>query len=378
MSDKIRNMLILEKPDVKARGMKYVTHIIVLAIAFVLPEVLLSWGHSVPKIVYLHTMFYVAVFYLNYAILIDKLLFKGKLVAFIGVNAFILVAFFFLMMMCFQDFVPMPHGENMPHGREFMKPHGGLLGKKGGFIIRDELMLVLAMCLSVAVKLSEKWVRWTMLEKQMIMEKNESELKNLKNQLNPHFLFNTLNNIYALIGISQQKAQHAVHELSQLLRYMLYETNSMEVPLERDLLFLKNYIELMRLRLTNSVTLMVKINESDGNGLKIAPLLFISLVENAFKHGVSGSEPTVISIAISVEGSSVHCHVENTCVVKDETDRSGSGVGISNLRRQLAILYAGRHSYTTELRNGLYIADLVIELGASDNQNAKQQQKINI
>ena len=77
MSDKIRNMLILEKPDVKARGMKYVTHIIVLAIAFVLPEVLLSWGHSVPKIVYLHTMFYVAVFYLNYAILIDKLLFKG-------------------------------------------------------------------------------------------------------------------------------------------------------------------------------------------------------------------------------------------------------------------------------------------------------------
>ena len=234
------------------------------------------------------------------------------------------------------------------------------------------------MCLSVAVKLSEKWVRWTMLEKQMIMEKNESELKNLKNQLNPHFLFNTLNNIYALIGISQQKAQHAVHELSQLLRYMLYETNSMEVPLERDLLFLKNYIELMRLRLTNSVTLMVKINESDGNGLKIAPLLFISLVENAFKHGVSGSEPTVISIAISVEGSSVHCHVENTCVVKDETDRSGSGVGISNLRRQLAILYAGRHSYTTELRNGLYIADLVIELGASDNQNAKQQQKINM
>ena len=372
MSDKIRNMLILEKPDVKARGMKYVTHIIVLAIAFVLPEVLLSWGHSVPKIVYLHTMFYVAVFYLNYAILIDKLLFKGKLVAFIGVNAFILVAFFFLMMMCFQDFVPMPHGENMPHRREFMKPHGGLLGKKGGFIIRDELMLVLAMCLSVAVKLSEKWVRWTMLEKQMIMEKNESELKNLKNQLNPHFLFNTLNNIYALIGISQQKAQHAVHELSQLLRYMLYETNSMEVPLERDLLFLKNYIELMRLRLTNSVTLMVKINESDGNGLKIAPLLFISLVENAFKHGVSGSEPTVISIAISVEGSSVHCRVENTCVVKDETDRSGSGVGISNLRRQLAILYAGRHSYTTELRNGLYIADLVIELGASDNQNAKQ------
>lgn len=378
MSDKIRNMLILEKPDVKARGMKYVTHIIVLAIAFVLPEVLLSWGHSVPKIVYLHTMFYVAVFYLNYAILIDKLLFKGKLVAFIGVNAFILVAFFFLMMMCFQDFVPMPHGGNMPHGREFMKPHGGLLGKKGGFIIRDELMLVLAMCLSVAVKLSEKWVRWTMLEKQMIMEKNESELKNLKNQLNPHFLFNTLNNIYALIGISQQKAQHAVHELSQLLRYMLYETNSMEVPLERDLLFLKNYIELMRLRLTNSVTLMVKINENDGNGLKIAPLLFISLVENAFKHGVSGSEPTVISIAISVEGSSVHCHVENTCVVKDETDRSGSGVGISNLRRQLAILYAGRHSYTTELRNGLYIADLVIELGASDNQNAKQQQKINM
>ena len=178
--------------------------------------------------------------------------------------------------------------------------------------MRDSLMLVLSICLSVSLKLSEKWLRWTVIEKQIEAEKKEHELKNLKTQLNPHFLFNTLNNIYALIGISTDKAQRAVHELSQLLRYVLYDNEQREVPMESDLKFVKNYIELMRLRLTPMVTLTVNINENDGQGLNIAPLMFVSLVENAFKHGVSASEPSSILIAIGVEDGVVHCHVENT------------------------------------------------------------------
>lgn len=347
---------------------KYATHIIVLTMIFVLPELLMSWGHHVPRIVYFHTFVCVAVFYINYFIFIDRLLFKHNWAwAFFVANIALIVAYFIMLFRFHDLLVPMSSHRPMtpprPHELESL-PH-----MLGGFIMREMILLILAVCLSIALRMSEKWVKWNMVEKQMIAEKRENELKNLKNQLNPHFLFNTLNNIYALIDISGQKAQRAVHELSQLLRYVLYENNDRQVPLERDMLFVKNYIELMRLRLNSLVALTVKINENDGVGKTIAPLMFISLVENAFKHGISASEHTEIAIEISVEGESVHCHVENSYFPKDATDKSGSGVGIANLQRQLSLLYPGHHSYIAECVDGKYIADLIIDL--TDNENDK-------
>ena len=121
----------------------------------------------------------------------------------------------------------------------------------------------------------------------------EAELQNLKSQLNPHFLFNTLNNIYSLIAFSPEKAQEAVHDLSRLLRYVLYESSQPFVSLEKDFDFLRNYVELMRIRLPKHVELKTNIVASSP-GTLIAPLLFISLVENAFKHGVSNNKPSFI------------------------------------------------------------------------------------
>lgn len=352
--------LPLGSPEPRTRLLRIATHIIVLAIIFVLPEVIMSWGRGVPRIAYLHTLVYVAIFYLNYALLIERLLFRQRTWAFVGVNVALVALFGVLMSVLHDFFFPVP--PEMRIGNRIMH-EAHLHNKLGGFIVRDCLMVVLSACLSVALKLSEKWMGWRVLEKQIEAEKREAELKNLKNQLNPHFLFNTLNNIYALIGISTDKAQRAVHELSQLLRYVLYDNEQREVPLERDLLFVKNYIALMRLRLTPAVTLTVNINENDGCGLKIAPLMFVSLVENAFKHGVSASEPSSIFIAIGVADGSVHCHVENTCTHrKPEADKSGGGIGIANLRRQLTILYPGRHELSTEMRDGKYVADLSIAL----------------
>lgn len=340
---------------------KYATHLIVLAIFFVLPELLMSWGHRMPEIVYFHTLVCVAVFYLNYFIFIDKFLFKRKWIWAFFLANIALIALYILMLYVFQDqLIPMHSHKPGMH----MHPHDAFKWKRfiGGFMMRDAILQTLAVCLSIALRMSEKWVKWSIVEKQMLAERRENELKNLKNQLNPHFLFNTLNNIYALIDISGQKAQLAIHELSQLLRYVLYENNDRVVPLERDMLFVKNYIELMRLRLNSLVTLTVKINEADGVGKTIAPLMFISLVENAFKHGVSASKHTEISIAISVSGDSVHCHVENSYFPKDSNDKSGSGVGIANLKRQLSLLYPERHTYKAECIDDKYIADLVIDL----------------
>lgn len=223
-------------------------------------------------------------------------------------------------------------------------------------------MALLSIILSVVVKLSETWAKWENQKKQMKAELQENELKNLKNQLNPHFLFNTLNNIYALIPISKERAQQTVHELSQLLRYLLYDNNEREVPLEKDLLFVKNYISLMRLRLNSLVTLNEKIDVNGGQGKSIAPLLFISLVENAFKHGVSSDKPSFIDIVIKVNGDKVHCRVENSYFPKNENDKSGSGIGIINLKRQLDILYADKYSFNIEKKGERYIADLTIEL----------------
>lgn len=358
------------RSELRTRFVRIITHIIVLTIVFVVPDVFISWGRGVPDVVYLQTFVYVAVFYLNYAMLIDRLLFKHHTWWFFTINLSIVVCYFVLMVAMHDSFYPPHHGKMLTVDapvRGIM--HTVIPMKVKGFVMRDSLMLVLSMCLSITLKLSEKWLGLSVKEQQIEAEKKEIELKNLKNQLNPHFLFNTLNNIYALIGISTDKAQLAVHELSQLLRYVLYDNEQREVPLERDLMFVRNYIELMRLRLTHMVTLTVKINQNDGCGLLIAPLMFVSLVENAFKHGVSASEPSSIFIAIGVEGTTVHCHVENTCINRSpESDKSGSGIGIANLQRQLSILYPERHEFITESRDDKFIADLIIDLKTDENK----------
>ena len=132
----------------------------------------------------------------------------------------------------------------------------------------------------------------------------EAELQNLKSQLNPHFLFNTLNNIYSLIAFSPERAQEAVHDLSRLLRYVLYDSSQPMVPLEKELDFIRNYVELMRIRLPEHVKLTTDISAATPETL-VAPLLFISLIENAFKHGVSHNKPSFIDLKIHQEGTRI-------------------------------------------------------------------------
>ena len=174
---------------------------------------------------------------------------------------------------------------------------------------------------------------------ELVAKQRESELKNLKSQLNPHFLFNTLNNIYALIAISPVKAQAAVHELGNLLRYVLYENKEQEVELSKEIDFIENYISLMRLRLSPDVVLNVNIVRKETENNKIEPLMFVSLVENAFKHGISNSKPSYISISLLSDNQKVMCSIENSNFPKPKTDKSGSGIGLKNLQKQLSILY---------------------------------------
>ena len=345
------------------------THVIVLVIVFILPEVIFTaaMGQKAkfgPRRfdIYIHTTIYIITFYVNYFILIDRLLFKKRTWLYLVVAA--LFAALMVIASCYSHIVidkllgvaPPPHRRGH---------HGG-----GLFIIslmtRDYVMLLLIIGLSVALKMGLRWTRIEKLNERMIAEHKDMELRNLKNQLNPHFLFNTLNNIYALTAFDTEKAQNAIHQLSKLLRYTLYESDGTQVTLDKELQFVRSYINLMALRLSGNTHLSVSIHDGGTNGLEIAPMMFISLVENAFKHGVSAGSKSFIDIRITLDGNRICCHVENSLSPKKETDKSGSGIGLANLQRQLELLYPESHDYSAAAIGDRYVAELSITLNTTN------------
>ena len=212
-------------------------------------------------------------------------------------------------------------------------------------------------CVIVAVAIGIRhFIRTRQIRQQLKEEKaknTEAELAWLKNQINPHFLFNTLNNISSLTQIDPDAAQDAIAQLSDLLRYAMYETNKKTVPIQGEVEFMRNYISLMKLRCNEMTTVNVQWSIVNGQS-EVAPLLFISLIENAFKHGVSSSRSSTIDISLEQKGNSVVFTCDNTNYPKNDTDRSGSGIGLENTRRRLDLMYANRYSWQQWLENNIY------------------------
>lgn len=334
-------------------------HTIVWGVVFAFP-LFFTWrnGEAVTWHRYLGYIFvpvtFMIVFYLNYFLLIDKLLFRKRLVQFIFVN----LAVFVVMSLCL-------HWWQSYHFLHFIRKTGEELHAgppRIMFIIRDGVIMMLLAGLSVAIRMTGNWYIVENEKKELEKARSEAELQNLKSQLNPHFLFNTLNNIYSLVAIDPDRAQYAIHDLSKLLRHVLYEDNQKLVSLDNELVFMKSYIELMGLRLSGKVKLEIDMPEQT-TGILVAPLLFISLIENAFKHGVSPVEESFIRIRLHVDGDRIiRCLIENSYFPKRDSDHSGSGIGLENLRKRLELLYSGRYSLTTGLVNETYVAELNLEI----------------
>ena len=338
------------------------------------------------------------VFYVNYFFLIKKYLYEKKLTGFILWNILLVALAGLAVHLFFRNgFLPVqdsfrpdfngggPGGAGGPaggtgnpdfgpggHGRPGLGSEGRprAQGRPGprpwldnmGFISRNVIIYLGVIGLAVAVRMTERWYRDEKKRNEMEKAATEAELVALKSQVNPHFLFNTLNNIYSLIQIDQDKAQEAVHDLSGMLRYVLYDSEKPSVPLSKETGFLKDYIKLMSMRCSSNVTLDVSLPET-GSDKHVAPLLFIPLVENAFKHGISTSEPSSIKIALKDEGEYVSFLVENTSFPKNDSDRSGSGIGVKNLQRRLDMLYPGEHTFEYGEAFGLYRSFLKIKTG---------------
>ncbi len=354
------------KPSNNAqKWVKMLTHFLCLGIIFILPEALMTksiGGGPDSWRIYSKALVYVGVFYLNYYFIIDKCIGKRYWVLrLIGWN--ILISIF---AMCLMSLIMTPPSQGGPHGP---KPHNAPeiapLLRRASFMMKDMVMVVMTVGLSLAVKLSDYWVKLHQKNHKMEMAQRQEELDNLKHQLNPHFLFNTLNSIYALIAISPEKAQKAVHELSKLLRFVLYE-NSSAVPLEEELAFVGNYVKLMKLRIGDTFPVKVVLDSGECNRCTIAPLLFISPVENAFKYGNTGKPDAFIDINITCRDNTVECRISNRFSPSAEKAPQQSGIGQTNLRRRLDIIYGDQAQVNTTINGDIYTFYLKIKLNSHD------------
>lgn len=293
------------------------------------------------------------VFYVNYFLLIKQFLFSRRPGRFILSNL-LLVALAMLIVHALIHLLPAPEHIRPPREREWQDIVGFFLG--------NTILYMLVAGLSVAIRMTGGWYEMVSIRNELEKSRAEAELQHLKSQLNPHFLFNTLNNIYSLIAFSPERAQEAVHDLSRLLRYVLYESSQPMVPLEKELDFVRNYVELMRIRLPGHVELKADIHAA-ATGILIAPLLFISLIENAFKHGVSNEHPSFILIDIHQENELVICSIRNSYFPKDMArDKSGSGIGLTNLKKRLALLYPDRYLFRAGRDGEAYDALLTLSI----------------
>ncbi len=298
---------------------------------------------------------FIVVFYVNYFGLIGRYLFSRRIGLFLLCNlVLIALVMWGVGLLLHYVFVP-PDAPARP-------APAGWQGHVR-FLIHNAVLYMLVVGASVAIRMTGSWYRTEAARQQLEHAHTEAELQNLKSQLNPHFLFNTLNNIYSLIQIDAERAQQAVHDLSCMLRYVLYDSSQSTVPLREEIRFLRDYIELMRLRLPRHVELEVALPEEPSSA-PIAPLLFISLVENAFKHGVSNEQPSRIAIDIAESEGRLVYRIRNTSFPKaGDSDRSGSGIGLQNLSKRLEMIYPGRYNFVYgPIGEQDYQAELSIDL----------------
>jgi Putative regulator of cell autolysis len=204
------------------------------------------------------------------------------------------------------------------------------------------LLAIILMGANVLIKLQFRSVKKLHRLKELEKQHVETELAYLKSQINPHFFMNTLNNIHALINVDSNKAKETVIELSKLMRYLLYESSQPTIPLSKEINFLAHFVELMKLRYTDEVEIVMELPEEVPTSIDVPPLLFLPFLENAFKHGVSYRRKSYIHFSLKVEGQNLVCVVKNS-----NNARIGdklSGIGLENVRKRLQLLYEDRYS----------------------------------
>ncbi len=295
-------------------------------------------------------LFAILLFYINYFYLIRRFLFNKQFLLFFLVNAGLVVLSYYA-----QDAL-----------REYLTEHFNQRSSRGGggrriIVSRNIILWLLAIGLSVAEQTTRRWLREEKEKKVLENEQLLSKLSQLKYQLQPHFFFNALNTIYALTDEEPEKAKKAIHALGKLMRYMLHDSQQETIPLSREIEFLQRYIDLMSSRSGSRVEIRSSF-PNDTEGLRIPPLLFIPLVENAFKHGMQGTSGALIAIHMIREGNQLVFTTSNPIPPHNAEDRSVSGIGLNNLQKRLEMTCEGKHSFTYGIEHEQFVTSLSLQL----------------
>lgn len=229
-------------------------------------------------------------------------------------------------------------------------------------VLFTTLVFTIIFIVSTGMRIVKEWYQAERLADDIRHEKAITELSLLKGQINPHFLFNTLNNIYSLSVKKSDDAPQAVMMLADMMRYVLSDAQSEHVRLDKDLEHINEYIKLQKLRLTDKVRISYSI-QGGTDDYEIAPLMLMPFVENAFKYGISTHEESTITIDIRIEDGNLSARIVNRVVANTMPLQKTTGTGLANVRRRLELLYPGRHTLTINPdENGNYSVYLHIKL----------------
>lgn len=309
---------------------------------------------------------YAGLFYLNMYVLIPGLYLKQRQAAYFGLVLLLLAAIIVLM-----PYDRMLHSHMHPPGEERRAPFERMPSLGGKFPRRpgpggrgigvDLISIVLFLTVwtvGMAIQIFRQWRTTERRALQAEADKVNAELSFLKAQVNPHFLFNTLNNIYSLSITKSEQTPNAILKLSEILHYITDDVRNDFVPLQSEVTCVQNYIELQKLRLTDKVEVQFSVT-GELDGKQIAPLLLMTFIENAFKYGISSHEPCVITIEIAARERAIDFFCRNKIMVRNVEDER-VGVGIGNAEKRLSYLYPGKHLLNLHTDDQTFTVQLTI------------------
>lgn len=325
----------------------------------------LSWKIDIPvefwwKQIFLGIILMLS-FYTNMLFLVPRYLLVDKIYTYILIILSGAIIFVFILI-SFENLIHLPelfHKAFNP-GKPYVAS-----GRRLSADITHLMFYLLTIGISTSVSSVQKWQRDENFRRELDQQRINTELSFLKAQINPHFFFNTLNNIYALTSIDIKKSQEALLKLSRMMRYVLYENQKDQTILSKEINFIKDYIELMKMRLSDKVKLDIKIAELKED-LVIAPMLLLPFLENSFKHGISSQQECTILIKLEVMGDTLFFETKNHIfpIHPESPEAKENGIGLVNTQRRLALLYADKHrlKFGKDETNEEYWVNLTIDL----------------
>lgn len=339
------------------RSSVILVHILFWTVASVIPHIiLLASSRDIPRGLMIYQsvtqLYYIAVFYFIYFFISPVTIGSSRKLTTVLIIFGTSVVFLFFLKLGKVIMIDSRYSLNLTQYGIYSPGH----------YAGDILYIIFYSAFAVLIKMLIRWYDERKAAEEKIIQDHKFELELLKAQLNPHFFFNTLNNIYSLVYKKSDEAPAALMKMSDIMRYMLYESKAEKVPLEKELEYLDDYIELQKLRFTDPGFIDYTVN-GDVENHEIPPMMLLSFVENAFKHGKKRVSNPGIIVHIEASEKLLNFIVSNYIIEEPPRDNPGhTGIGLKNIKRRLELLYPNCHDLSITAKDGRYTVNLNIYL----------------